>query len=211
MGTREEIGIWGRIGRIIGLLYDQARMILDLPTADKSLEMRLARLRRIYYADPKVTISYRRVRDILRGQVNPDYYPYYEKILAAERSLVASLPKLPPEADGPALLALMQTLGQKIAALIEDVEQADQLLKLYPIGSPSSESSRALRAWLLDQLKQALQVHNDIPLQVLNLRTQAGQKDYQARLHRLSLRLDEVNEASGDEAQLKRLMSQSES
>ena len=42
---------------------------------------RLNRLRRIYRSDPSAGPYHRRVRDLLRGQVAPEYHPHYDRLL----------------------------------------------------------------------------------------------------------------------------------
>jgi len=54
---------WQQLWLRILIIIDQVLMILDLPTLTTSIDVRLARLRRIFYDDPKAKVTYQRVRD----------------------------------------------------------------------------------------------------------------------------------------------------
>lgn len=104
-------------------VVDQLMMIFDLQTLDDSVSTRLRRLRFIYYHDSKVDITYRRVQDVLRGHVAKDHYPYYDRLMSAERAMFQAIQTVPPHLDGETWLEDMQRLGGKIAHLMEQWEE----------------------------------------------------------------------------------------
>jgi DNA repair exonuclease SbcCD ATPase subunit len=186
----------GRLAHWIRSLVDQIRMILDLQTLDDSVTTRLKRLRAIYYPDKAVTVSYRRVRDVLRGHVDKAHYPYYERLLSAERSLWQMTANLPPAMTPSDWLGEMQGLGERIAHLIEQVEQLDSLLAIP--ANPHQERLLEARLWLMAQIENALTLHNSIPMQVVELKQQLSEEalqQYKTRLESLSNRLEDIQAA----------------
>lgn len=189
---------WRRWWIIFRLLLDQILMILDMPTLDDSLEVRLARLRRIYYEDPKANISYRRVRDILRGHVAKDYHVYYDRLLAVERATQQATQKLHAGARGTELFHQVQALGDKIARLIEELQDLDSIAQLYTGHNPKeTENVARLQTTLTQRLEEALDIQSGIPARMMTLgtsRAERGIDRLQERLERLALRLDDIAE-----------------
>lgn len=201
--------VWGWIRTII----DQVRMILDLQTLDDSVETRLKRLRAIYYPDKAVHVGYRRVRDVLRGHVDKAYYPYYERLLSAERSMVQLTTDLPPAMASIDWLTEMQGLGQKIVSLIEQLEHIDGLLKI-PANFHQAQLQKS-RGWLVEQIEEAIALHGSIPVQVVDLKrsfSEATLKQYKERLGRLSNRLEDIQAAydQPESEAVRRLMAQND-
>lgn len=193
----EPIG-WQRWWLILRLLIDQILMILDMPTLDNTLEIRLARLRRIYYENPKANISYRRVRDVLRGHVAKEYYAYYERLLSVERATKHATQKLHAGARANELFHQVQRLGDKIARLIEELQDLDEIMRLYAGNNlQETENITKLRDTLRQRIDEALEIQSGIPARMITLgtsRAERGIDRLQERLQRLALRLDDIAE-----------------
>ena len=189
---------WQRWWLILRLLVDQILMILDMPTLDNTLEIRLARLRRIYYENPKANISYRRVRDVLRGHVTKEYYTYYERLLSVERATKQATQKLHAGARANELFQQVQRLGDKIARLIEELQDLDEIMKLYAGNNlQETENVTKLRDTLMQRIDEALEIQSGIPARMMTLgttRAERGIDRLQERLQRLALRLDDIAE-----------------
>lgn len=190
-----------RIGQFLRNLLDQLLMILDLSTLDDSIDARMRRLRFMYYNDDDVDISYRRVRDVLRGHVSEPYRTFYQRMLSAERAAFRAGKRLHSGARADDLLAQMQALADKIARLIEQVEHADAIAKLYPATSPDADLVAESRQWLLDRVEEALEVHSGVPARVMSFNTVAtgrGIDKLSERIARLTNRLDDIADSYAD-------------
>ena len=199
--TPSSHSIVARVGRFIRNLVDQLLMILDLTTLDDSVEGRLRRLRFIYYNDSDVDISYRRVRDVLRGHVSEPYRDFYQRMLSAERATFRAAKSLHSGARADDLLSQMQALAEKTARLIEQVEHADKIAKLYPAGSADADIVAESRQWLLNRIEEALEVHGGVPARVMSLNTVAtgrGVDKLSERIARLTNRLDDIADSYAD-------------
>lgn len=196
---RNQLTGWRRWWLILRLVIDQILMILDMPTLDNTLEVRLARLRRIYYEDAKANIKYRRVRDVLRGHVDKEYYTYYEQLLSVERATKQATQKLHAGARGNELFHQVQRLGDKIARLIDELQDLDSIMKLYDHHSPQeAENVTKLRTTLIQRIEEVLNIQSGIPARMMTLgttRAERGIDRLQERLQRLALRLDDIAEA----------------
>jgi hypothetical protein len=171
-------------------------MILDLPTLTTSIDIRLARLRRIYYDDPKAAVTYRRVRDILRGHVDKAYHHYYQDLLSAERAIYQTTRKLHIGTRADDLFYQVQRLGEKIARLVEELQDLDQIATLYTDpNTPEAQSVARARQSLQQRIEDALQVQKSIPARLLAFGTSTagrGMDRMQERIERLALRLDDI-------------------
>lgn len=185
---------WQRFKLRLRVILDQLMMILDLPTINDSSEMRMARLRRMYYDDPDVTVKYRRVRDVLRGHVHKDNYDFYEQILAVERVIYHSGDKLGRRSE--AMLQHTQHLGDKIVRLIDELEDVDDVAKLYSdSNSESAQQVQQHRETMLKRIKDALEVQQSIPARIITLGTTKSDREVirlQDRIERLALELDDI-------------------
>ncbi|MCI0713065.1 MAG: hypothetical protein L0154_23115 [Chloroflexi bacterium] len=185
---------WQRFKLRLRVILDQLMMILDLPTINDSPELRMARLRRIYYDDADVNVKHRRVRDVLRGYVHKDNYVYYEQILSVERVIYHSGGRLGGRSS--ALLYHTQHLGNRIVNLIDELEDIDDVAKLY--GDTTSDAARQVqnhRDTILRRIKDALEVHRAIPARLVTLGATQSDRDItrlQDRIERLALELDDI-------------------
>src|SRR5574341_1280144 len=103
-----------RQGLIVQIII-QIWLNIKLMFSRDSLEVRLEWLRYAYYTDPALNISYRRVKEVLRGYVKPEFYPVYDRFLSSERSAHQLTEKLPRSVRGNELMEQMQRLGNEIA------------------------------------------------------------------------------------------------
>lgn len=185
---------WQRFLLRLRVILDQLMMILDLPTINDSPELRMARLRRMYYDDPDVNVRHRRVRDVLRGHVHKDNHDFYEQILAVERVIYHSGDKLGRRSE--AMLQHTQHLGDKIVRLINELEDVDNVATLY--SDSNSESAQLVqqhRETMLKRIKDALEVQQSIPARIITLGTTKSDREVirlQDRIERLALELDDI-------------------
>lgn len=189
---------WQVIWLRLRILLDQILMILDLPTLTDNLDIRMARLRRIYYDDPKVTVDYRRVRDILRGHVKKGYRYYYQELLAAERATYQASRKLHSGTRADDLLYQVQRLGDKIARLIEELQDLDDIGRLYQNqDSAEAQTVERTRRTLTQRIEDALRLQKAIPARVIAFGSSTAERGIdrlQARIQRLANRLDDIAE-----------------
>ena len=185
---------WQRFKLRLRVILDQLMMILDMPTINDSPELRLARLRRMYYDDPDVNIKHRRVRDVLRGHVHKDNYDYYEQILSVERVIYHSGGRLGSRRS--ALLHHIQNLGARIVSLIDELEDVEDVAKLY--SGTTTEAAQQLqnhRDTILRRIKDALEVQQAIPARLVTLGATQSDRDItklQDKIERLALELDDI-------------------
>jgi hypothetical protein len=95
----------------------------------------------------------------------------------------------------------MQALADKVARLIEQVEHADAIAKLYPAGSVDADLVAESRQWLLDRVDEALEVHGGVPARVMSFNivaTGRGIDKLSERIARLTNRLDDIADSYAD-------------
>lgn len=191
---RSELPRWQQWWLRLRILIDQILMILDLPTLSDSPELRMSRLRRIYYEDPAVTIKYRRVRDLLRGHVSKQYFDYYEHILSVERVVFISSRKL--GSKGGDILYQTQQLGDKIIKLVDEIEDLEKFEALYQESDGDTfQHIQAAKQALLQRIDDAVTLQKTIPARLLSLgssRAERGIDRLQERIHQLALELDDI-------------------
>lgn len=185
---------WQRFKLRLRVILDQLMMILDLPTINDSSELRMARLRRMYYDDPNVNVKHRRVRDVLRGHVHKDNYVYYEQILSVERVIYHSGGRLGGRSQ--ALLGHTQHLGDRIVNLVDELEDVDDVAKLYTDAtSEAAQQVQNHRDNILRRIEDALEVQKAIPARIITLGSTQSDRDItrlQDRIERLALELDDI-------------------
>jgi hypothetical protein len=187
-------GILQRIVQFFANLFDQFMMLLDLPTVSRGIDGRLTRLRRIYYPNPEVSTSYRRVRDVLRGHVDKAYFDYYDRLLANERAVYEATRKFPRTRE---LLEETQHMGNKIVGLIEQLQTTDHVARIYK-KSPDSEPAREVaeaREQLVKRIEEALMIQAGIPAKIISYSTvkaERGIDRLQESIQRLSNQLDDI-------------------
>jgi hypothetical protein len=129
-------------------------------------ERRLKRLRAAYQVE--VGLHSRRVRDILRGEVAPEYYPHYDRLLRFER-VTADLLRKDVRLAIPDLLPHVYALTERVARLIEQLQRGDQLLALYPEGSAEQQMVAEARLQLLARIEEAMALQESIPARLIQL------------------------------------------
>ena len=183
---------------------DQLLMIFNLATLDDSVETRLKRLRHIYYDHPKVNATYRSVKDVLRGHVDAEFYAHYDRLMTAERAAYQIVKNLPHGTHGSELLEQMQNLGEKVARLIDQIQNADQAAKLYTPESKEAKSVAEARSWLLQRVEQSLELHVSIPARLLTFSTATSGRGIDKigeRISRLSNQLDDIADSYAEISQ----------
>jgi hypothetical protein len=129
-------------------------------------ERRLKRLRAVYQAE--VGLHSRRVRNILRGEVAPEYYPHYDRLLRFEQ-VTADLLRKDIRLAIPDLLPHVYALTERVARLIEQLQRGDQLMALYPEGSVEQQMVAEARLQLLARIEEAMALQESIPARLLQL------------------------------------------
>jgi hypothetical protein len=179
-------------------LLDQLFMILDLPTASDSTELRLKRLRKVYYMDAQINASYRQVRDILRGHVHKSNYPYYDRMFSTERLVLRATRNIRGTTSYD-ILSQTQQLSAKIVGLVEQLEDIDEIAKLYK--NPDSDEAKTMaesRKWLVGRIEEALNLQATIPAKVVSFNTSKTRRKLDQlgeSIDRLALQLDEILES----------------
>ncbi len=204
MSQQRANNILAQVMRLIEELVEDILLNIEATFKPDSVELRLKRLRHVYYNDDTVTVRHRRVKDILREKVSPEYYTFYERILAAERATYHISKDLHAGARTDELLQQMQHLGERIAALVEQLQNADRIIRLYPPESDNAASSQAAREWLLGRIEEALQMHGDIPAKVMSFTTVATDHSlarYSASIENLTNRLDDIADSYAEISQ----------
>ncbi len=176
-------------------LFDQFLMILDLPTASKTTDNRLRRLRRIYYSDPQINTSYRQVRDVLRGHVHKTNYEYYDRMLSTERLVVRATRNIRGSTSYD-ILSQTQQLSAKIVALVEQLEDIDEIATLYKNSdSDEAKTMAESRHWLVSRIEEALNLQASIPAKVVSFNTSKTRRKLDQlgeSIDRLMLQLDDI-------------------
>ena len=186
---------FGLLWQGIKELFDQLLMILDLPTASKTTDNRLRRLRRIYYSDPQINTSYRQVRDVLRGHVHKKNYEYYDRILSTERLVVRATRNIRGSTSYD-ILSQTQQLSAKIVALVEQLEDIDEIATLYKNSdSDEAKTMAESRHWLVSRIEEALNLQASIPAKVVSFNTSKTRRKLDQlgeSIDRLMLQLDDI-------------------
>jgi hypothetical protein len=195
------MSILERLWELVRSLLGEIIFNIDNSLRPENVETRVRRLRYIYYDDPAATIKYRRVKEVLRDYVDPTYYSYYERIFSAERATYHMTKSLHSGARGDDLLLQMQDLSAKIVRLVEQLQQADKIAKLYPKDSPNTATLDESRKWLIERIEQALEIHGSIPAKIMSFQTVAtgrGIDKFSERIARLTNRLDDIADSYAD-------------
>lgn len=192
------MNIWERIVDFFQDIVDEIRMNIALSLFDNTPETRLKWLRRTYYRDPDVTVGHRRIKEVLREHVHKTYFGYYERLLTSERAAHQMIRKLPHKIHGDDLMDQMQRLGDKVVYLIEQVQSADEMLKLYPAHSAEAQAVQESHDWLIARIEDALSLHATIPARLLafgTMRAGRGIDRLEERIARLTTSLDDIADA----------------
>ncbi len=183
------------ITRLIAELIEDILLSIQASFGRDSVELRMRRLRNVYYNDETVTVRHRRVKEILSDHVAPAYYTYYERMLASERATYQVSKDLHAGTRTDELLDQMQRLGERIAELVDQLQNADRIQTLYPADSESALTAQQAREWLVGRIEEGLTMHGDIPAKVMGFATAApnhGLQRYSARIENLTNRLDDI-------------------
>ncbi|MBZ0310260.1 MAG: hypothetical protein K8I82_29640 [Anaerolineae bacterium] len=158
-------------------------------------EARLKRLRWLYKTDPKLTMSYRRAKEVIRDHLDKQYYDYYERFLSAERLAQQQLPALHQGARGDELFQNMLTMSEKIVNLIEQLQQLDKSMVLYKANGQEGQQIEETRSALRTRIEAALNAQAKIPIKMLTLTTTADSGVFNRlneSIDRLTNRLDDI-------------------
>jgi len=194
-------GVIRRFFDLIKQLMDALQFHLDNVFQADSPQKRLRQLRHIYYDNPDVTISYRRVKDVLRGQIDPQYYDFYERLLSAERATHRIAKDLHSGARGDELLNQMQTLGEKIVRLVDQLQDTNHISGLYQANSSEAKIVAESQSWLTERIEEALEIHAGIPAKIISFKTAAsgrGVEKFSERITHLTNRLDDIAASYAD-------------
>ena len=129
-------------------------------------ERRLKRLRAAYQLE--FGLHSRRVRDILRGEVAPQYFPQYDRLLRIEQ-VTADLLRKDIHLAIPDLLPHVYALTERVARLIEQVQRGDQLMALYADGSAEQQMVTEARLQLMMRVEEAMALQESIPARLMQL------------------------------------------
>ncbi|PJF44996.1 MAG: hypothetical protein CUN55_01070 [Phototrophicales bacterium] len=188
--------------RRIVMLIDQVLMIFNLPTLSNDRALRLRRLRRIYYHNPKATISHGQVRDILHGHVEKTYRSYYERLLSIERLIYTNLQSLPNSITYQDLLIQTQRLGDRLAAIIDEIQALEhQRQRLAKVDELLAEQVQQQMDVLHQQLEKGFAQQAQISTsmqQLLMARTNHEYDRVTEALNRLSLQLEDIAASYAD-------------
>ncbi len=158
-------------------------------------EARLKRLRGLYKTDPKLNMSYRRARDIIRGHLDKQYYDYYDRFLSAERLAEQQLKSLHQGARGDELFQNMQAMSEKIVNLIGQLQELDKSMVLYQANGQEAQQLEETRSALRARIEAALNAQAKIPVKMLTLSTTADSRIFDRlneSIDRLTNRLDDI-------------------
>lgn len=197
-----------RIWEMIRDILSEIQMNIDMTFRKGSPQVRLKWLRFIYYTDPKATIKYRRVREIMQEYVDKTFYDHYERLLSGERSAYQILNTLPSNVRGGDLLEQMQHLGEKIIDLIEQAQIIHKSLAIYPEGSPQFQTVNDSYQALMQRVETALNLHASIPAKLLSFSINTagrGMDKLGERIAHLSNQLDDIAETYNELDQRKTL------
>ncbi len=143
-----------------------------------AISRRLNRLRKIYQHDPAAGLHSRQVRDILRGQVAPEYHDYYDRLLRVESASVDLLRRdILHGLAAPDLRSHVYSLTERTVRLIEQLQHSDRLLTLYAEGSREQIMVAEARQRLLDRIDEVMALQESIPARLMQLSTASTGRD----------------------------------
>ncbi len=131
---------------------------------------RLNRLRRIYRRDPAAGLYHRAVRDLLRGQVAPEYHSHYDRLLRMEQVTLELLRHQPPTSSA-ALVSSLSALTEQGVRLLEQLQQGNRLLALYPDGSTEQQMVVEARQRLIARIDETMALQESLPARLMQLST----------------------------------------
>ncbi len=158
---------------------------------------RLNRLRSIYQQDVTAGLHTRRVRDMLRGSVAPEYQTHYDRLLRIEQ-VTADLLRKDVRLALPHLLLHVYSLTERVARLIDQLQRADQLMALYPEGSTEQQMVADARRELLVRMDEAIALQDSIPARLMQISAASTGREFDQardRLSDLNTRLEGVLES----------------
>ncbi len=161
--------------------------------------LRLNRLRAVYRSDPNAGLHTRRVRDILRGVVAPEYQTHYDRLLRIERVTTDLLRQdVPPGLAISDLLRHITSLTESVARRIDQLQRGDQLLGMYSDGSAERAMVDEARRRLIARIDEAMALQESIPARLMQLSTASTDRDFKRRrvaLDDLSTRLEGMTDS----------------
>ncbi len=171
---------------------------------------RLNRLRRIYLSDPSAGPYHRRVRDLLRGHVAPEYHPHYDRLLRMEQVTIDLLrhhsPSSSTASDSAAMMVSVYSLTERAVRLLELLQQGNKLIALYPEGSTEQQMVLEAQQRLLARIDETMALQESLPARLMQLSTAATGRnsdrlrdtlaDLNARLEGMAESYDEISSGS---------------
>jgi hypothetical protein len=139
---------------------------------------RLNRLRAVYRADPAAGLHNRRVRNLLREQVAPEYHTHYDRLLRMEQVTTDLLrTDIPSGLAVPDLLPHVYSLTERVARLIEQLQRGDKLMGMYPDGSAEQEMVADARRNLIARIDETIALQESIPARLMQLSAASTGRD----------------------------------
>jgi hypothetical protein len=139
---------------------------------------RLNWLRVIYQKDPSAGLHTRRVRNVLRGKVAPEYQTHYDRLLRIETASADLLSRdLLRGAATPDLLSHVYALTERTVRLIEQLQRSDKLISMYLEGSKEQVMVIEARQRILAQIDTVMALQESIPARLLQLSTASSGRD----------------------------------
>ena len=131
---------------------------------------RLNRLRAVYRADPAAGLHNRRVRDLLREQVAPEYHTHYDRLLRLEQVTTDLLrTDIPSGLTVPDLLPHVYALTERVVRLVEQLQRGDKLMSMYPDGSAEQAMVADARRNLIARIDETVALQESIPARLMQL------------------------------------------
>jgi hypothetical protein len=142
------------------------------------IQRRINQLRRIYSSDASAGLHTRRVRDLLRGKVAPEYQTHYDRLLRMETASADLLSRnLFRGAATPDLLSHVYSLTERTVRLIEQLQHSDNLLTMYAEGSKEQQMVVEARQRLIARIDEVMALQESIPARLLQLSTASSGRD----------------------------------
>jgi hypothetical protein len=139
---------------------------------------RLNRLRAVYRADPAAGLHTRRVRNLLREQVAPEYHTHYDRLLRLEQVTTDLLrTDIPSGLTIPDLLPHVYALTERVARLIEQLQRGDKLMGMYPDGSAEQAMVADARRNLIARIDETIALQESIPARLMQLSAASTGRD----------------------------------
>jgi hypothetical protein len=163
---------------------------------------RLNRLRAVYRADPAAGLHTRRVRNLLREQVAPEYHTHYDRLLRLEQVTTDLLRTAIPSGPAvPDLLPHVYALTERAVRLVEQLQRGDKLVGMYPDGSAEQAMVVEARRNLIARIDETIALQESIPARLMQLSAASTGRDsgrWRETLADLNARLEGMADSYDD-------------